>query len=295
MAFMSSDSEEYRALTKLAELGLNSRDITNYEEYDDAELELAPIENKTADNNITNKAIDNSIRPKDTTVIPISTFVQCTEISPGKGWRLCFHSLYNIETNISFTDNRHDNQTLWIHQAILPSSDIPQQIGKSKPKTKRGRHRQYQLLPGSESSFTLAKKRDDIFINRLTITEEELGASTWELLRSYLNDRGITNNSYVYTLSGIPHSTFNRLINDPKSQPNKETLFKIGIILRLTIAEIEELLKSAGLAFRPSDKRDNIIKKCFEKEIFNISDVNQCLWNNNVEEMKFGLFDRLNR
>jgi hypothetical protein len=149
-------------------------------------------------------------------------------------------------------------------------------------------------LSGSESNFTLAKKRDEIFINRLTITEEELGASTWELLRSYLNNRGITNNSYVYTLSGIPHSTFNRLIDNKKSQPNKETLFKIGIILRLTIDEIKELLESAGLTFKPSGKRDNIIKRCFEEEIFNIWDVNQCLRNNNVEEMEFGFFDRLN-
>jgi hypothetical protein len=294
MAFISTDSAEWRALKKLRELGLRSTDITNYAEYDDAELELAPIENKTADNNISDKAIDNPISPKDITFIPISTFVQFTEVSPDKGWRLCFHSLYNIETDISFTDNRHDNQTLKFYQAIHPSSDIPQLVSKSKSKTERGRRGPYKLLSGSESNFTLAKKRDEIFINRLTITEEELGASTWELLRSYLNNRGITNNSYVYTLSGIPHSTFNRLINDPKSQPNKETLFKIGIILRLTIDEIEELLESAGLTFKPSDKRDNIIKKCFEKEIFHIYDVNQCLRNNKVEEMNFGFFDRLN-
>lgn len=158
MAFMFPDSAEYRALTKLTELGLKSTDITNYEEYDNAELELAPIENKTADNNISDKAIDNPISPKDTTFIPISTFVQCTKVSPDKGWRLCFHSLYNIETNISFTDNRHDNQTLWIHQAILPSSDKPQLVSKSKPITKRGRRGQYKLLPGSESHFALAKK-----------------------------------------------------------------------------------------------------------------------------------------
>jgi hypothetical protein len=295
MAFISTDSAEWRALKKLRELGLRSTDITNCEEYDYAELELAPIENKTADNNISDKAIDNPISPKDITFIPISTFVQFTEVSPDKGWRLCFHSLYNIETDISFTDNRHDNQTLRFYQAIHPSSDIPQLVSKSKSKTERGRRGPYKLLSGSESNFTLAKKRDEIFINRLTITEEELGASTWELLRSYLNNRGITNNSYVYTLSGIPHSTFNRLINNKKSQPNKETLFKIGIILRLTIDEIKELLESAGLTFKPSDKRDNIIKRCFEEEIFNIWDVNQCLRNNNVEEMEFGFFDRLNR
>ena len=56
-----------------------------------------------------------------------------------------------------------------------------------------------------------------------------------------------------------------------------------------------ELLESAGYAFNPSDKRDIVVKKCFEKKVFNIIDINNCLSNNNVKLMEFGNFDRLNR
>jgi hypothetical protein len=289
MAFISTDSAEWRALKKLKELGLKSTDIAHHEE-DESDFKIQHIDAKSTDCN-THNVSNFQTTPGSTIPIPLATFVQCIEPSPDKGWKLCFSSLYNIESCGFSGNNQQETQNICCFQTIDPSLDLITPSGK--PKTKRKSRGNYDLDP--QNSYTPARRHSNTFINSITITEKDLGARTWDLLKDFLNQKGIEKHSIVYTLSGIPHSTFNRLINDPKSQPNKETLFKIGIILRLTIAEIKELLESAGLSFRPSDKRDNIIKKCFEKEIFNISDVNQCLWNNNVEEMKFGLFDRLNR
>ena len=288
MAFISTDSAEWRALTKLKDLGLKTTDIACHEE-DESDFKIQHIDDKSTDCN-THNVSNFQATPGATIPIPLATFVQCIESSPDKGWKLCFSFLYNIESCDFSGNNQQETQNLCYFQSIDPSIDLT--TPSRQPKTKRKSRGNYKLDP--KNSYTPARRHSDTFINSITITEKDLGVPTWDLLRDFLNRKGIEKHSIVYTLSGIPHSTFNRLINDKNSQPKKDILLKLGIVLQLNIEEITALLESAGFAFRPSDKRDIVIKKCFQEEIFNISDVNQCLWNNNVALLDFGNFDRLN-
>ena len=277
MAFILPDSAEWRALTKLEELGLNSEYITDFQ------LELP--EQKHIEDNVTK----HNFSPQD--VIPLATFVQYIDATPDKGWKICFHSLYNIH----FPENPQQHaQTHCLYQTFDPSQGLPSTLPKDSNPKPKGTHRgSYRLDP--HNTYTPAKRVDPIFINRIVVTEEEIGITTGKLLRTFLNKKGLDKDAIVYELSKIPPSTFNRLINNHNSIPKKEILFKIGIILNLTLDEMTELLESAGYAFNPSDKRDIVVKKCFEKKVFNIIDINNCLSNNNVKLMEFGNFDRLNR
>ena len=62
----------------------------------------------------------------------------------------------------------------------------------------------------------------------------------------------------------------------------------------MTIDEMIDLLASAGLAFNPSDRRDVLIKKCFQERILNLVDITEKLRKENLAEMNFNL-DLLNK
>ena len=98
MAFMFPDSAEYRALTKLTELGLKTTDIACHKE-DESDFKIQHSDDKSTDCNTYNVS-NFQTTPGSTIPIPLATFVQYIESSPDKGWKLCFSFLYNIERQL---------------------------------------------------------------------------------------------------------------------------------------------------------------------------------------------------
>ncbi len=148
---------------------------------------------------------------------------------------------------------------------------------------------EYRLDP--TNAYKPARRSGDVFVNRITVGEDELSPTTWTLLFDFMRKRHDVKPSVVYTLADIPPATFHRIRN---KQPKRETLFRLGVILQLTLEEMEQLLASAGFAFNTADKRDMLLKKCFTERVLNIDDVRRVLYNGGVETMEFGNFARLN-
>lgn len=162
-------------------------------------------------------------------------------------------------------------------------------LGEEKPKRKGKKRGEYRLDP--TNSYTLAKQHDEFFLNRITIKESDLSRNTWQLLFDFLEERHNMKASIAYILANIPAATFHRIRT---AKPKKETLLKLGIIIQLTLEEMVQWLESAGLAFNPSDKRDALIKKCFQEGVLNPLDINKLLYSEHLKCMKFGNFNRLN-
>ena len=137
-------------------------------------------------------------------------------------------------------------------------------------------------------------KHCDFAVSKLTVKEEELTESTWELLQAFLRKRQNLKQSIVYRLANIPAPTFHRIRS---VQPKKESLLKIGVVLQLTLEEMTDFLASAGFAFNPSDKRDVLIKKCFQERVLNLQDITQKLKDEGLDKMDFNLalLDKMNR
>ena len=131
-------------------------------------------------------------------------------------------------------------------------------------------------------------KHCDFAVSKLTVKEEELSESTWELLQAFLRKRQGLKPSIVYRLADIPAATFHR-ISKRNFHPKKETLLKIGVVLQLTLEEMTDFLASAGFAFNPSDKRDVLIKKCFQERVLNLQDITQRLEGEGLDIMDFNL------
>ena len=128
----------------------------------------------------------------------------------------------------------------------------------------------------------------DFAVSKITVKEDELTESTGELLNAFMRKRQNLKPSIVYRLADIPAATFHR-IGKRKVQPKKETLLKIGVVLQLTLEEMTDFLASAGFAFNPSDKRDVLIKKCFQERVLNLQDITQRLEGEGLDIMDFNL------
>ena len=173
--------------------------------------------------------------------------------------------------------------------AIIPRSDVAPS-GQTRLRFGAVYCCHCRIIP--RNSYQTAPHRDSLFISRITVQESELSESTWDLLMKFLRDRHNLSQAIVYRLADIPPATYHKIRKTP---PTKETLFRIGVVLQLTIDEMTALLASAGLAFNPSDRRDALIKKCFQERILNLKDFTEKLKDENLAEMKFNtkLLDRL--
>ena len=160
---------------------------------------------------------------------------------------------------------------------------------KQGDKTSNKRDGGYRLDP--TNSYIPARHKSEYVVNSITVGKGDLSPSTWKMIFNFLDAKKISKASIAYILAAIPPATFHRI---RYSQPKKNTLFRLGVILQLDVNQMTEFLASAGFAFNTSDKRETLIKKCFEQTILNPYDINVVLSNANFEPLPFGNFDRLN-
>ena len=83
--------------------------------------------------------------------------------------------------------------------------------------------------------------------------------------------------SDVYNKVHIDRRLFSKIRTDKNYHPSKETVILLGLSLELNEKEIEELLNSASYSLPKNNHYDLIIRFCFIKGIYKISDVNDLL------------------
>lgn len=83
--------------------------------------------------------------------------------------------------------------------------------------------------------------------------------------------------SDVYNKVHIDRRLFSKIINDRNYHPSKETILLLGLSMELTEEEIEKLLDSASYSLPRNNHYDLIIRFCFMKGIYKLTDVNDLL------------------
>ncbi len=84
--------------------------------------------------------------------------------------------------------------------------------------------------------------------------------------------------SDFYRASNIDKRTYHKIKSDYGYQPSRVTAFRCCIGLRLSVAEAEDLLALAGMAFSPNNPDDLVVKFCLENGIRDIPGVNYMLY-----------------
>jgi hypothetical protein len=82
----------------------------------------------------------------------------------------------------------------------------------------------------------------------------------------------------LYTRAWIDRRLYSQIIGERSYQPAKNTAIAFGLGLHLNNYDMKLLLDSAGLSLNRTSVFDLVISFCLEKEIFDISTVNQLLF-----------------
>ena len=83
--------------------------------------------------------------------------------------------------------------------------------------------------------------------------------------------------SDVYNKVHIDRRLFSKIRNNKNYHPSKETILLLGFSLELNEQEIESLLNSASYSLPKNNYYDLIIRFCFIKGIYKLTDVNELL------------------
>lgn len=130
-------------------------------------------------------------------------------------------------------------------------------------------------------SFYINSNFDNSETRKQSVKEDNL-----EFVKE-LNSIISKNNIDVKELLFEANLPFNYLesLNDKTFIPTKNEIFSLGIALKLSIEDISKLLEKQGYFFLNNSIYELIIKYYLEKNIYNVHDINDCLFNYNLETL----------
>ena len=104
----------------------------------------------------------------------------------------------------------------------------------------------------------------------------------------YAKERGIKDSELYggkYELY-FPRQTLSRIRLDEEYHPKKYICVIICLVLRLSLADAQDLLMRAGYSLSVSRKADVVVRYCIEHKIYDVFTVSRTLEDNGCEELK---------
>ncbi len=102
------------------------------------------------------------------------------------------------------------------------------------------------------------------------------GVTFSRLLLSLIRESGL-GEVEVYKRAQVDRRLFSKIRSDPHYQPGKSTVIAFALALRLTVAQAQELLGSAGYTLSGGATSDLIIRFFLERGVYDLLRVNDAL------------------
>ena len=136
------------------------------------------------------------------------------------------------------------------------------------------RRRAVQQLPDSSAAFHSMQNSDEKPLDQIL---RESGDTFQQRLFRLIDASGMDDVT-VYKKANIDRKLFSRIRCKPDYKPTKKTAVAFAVALRLTMPEMIELLRCAGIALSPSDQFDLITSYCVQNGIYDIYEINAVLF-----------------
>ena len=95
--------------------------------------------------------------------------------------------------------------------------------------------------------------------------------------------------SEVYKRAEVSKQLFSKILNNKDYQPTKSTAIQLALGLQLNLAQTQKLLGKAGYALTRSSKVDLVVQYYIEREIYNVTFINEALDDCGLPLLKTGL------
>lgn len=92
-----------------------------------------------------------------------------------------------------------------------------------------------------------------------------------------LIDKSGKTDAEIYRAAGLDRRHFSKIRSQPGYRPKKQTATALALALRLSRAELDELLALCGYALSRSDTADLVVMFCVERGIYDLLEVNEAL------------------
>lgn len=102
---------------------------------------------------------------------------------------------------------------------------------------------------------------------RQVLTQRVTDETFSDMLIRLQNERGIKAPE-LYRSAGIDFRHYSKIISDRQYQPRKDTVFALGLALKLDRDTSEKFLARAGYSFNPSSLCDMTVRFFFEERIY---------------------------
>lgn len=109
-----------------------------------------------------------------------------------------------------------------------------------------------------------------------------------QYLLDLLNERD-GKDSEVYKRAEVSKQLFSKILNNPAYQPTKSTVIQLAIGLQLDLPQTQKLLGKAGYALTRSSKTDLVVQYYIERKIYNVTFINEALYDCGLPLLKTGL------
>lgn len=108
------------------------------------------------------------------------------------------------------------------------------------------------------------------------VEETKSNKNLSEYIQYLISLKNISTDSEIYKAANFSRDYWSTLINGVKTNPSKNRLLRLAMVLELNNSELDALLKKAGYTLK-DDERDSIIHVIFKKNIYDIEIINSTL------------------
>lgn len=112
----------------------------------------------------------------------------------------------------------------------------------------------------------------------VSMLDNYLNLTFVDILTRYINKKG-WRDSRVYKAAQMDRRLFSKIMSDRNYKPSKDTALALVIALELSLKQANDLLSRAGYTLSHSNKRDVIIEYFIREGIYDLSDINEVLYN----------------